>query len=157
MEFLGCNAEAVKHRHGEVLTSQFTRARIDAQDTWDLLGCTKVHHDETFWAARTSYHDETFDGAEGLRRMSARLVVKARDGAVLTHEVDGPTGGRGRPLSNEQIRAKCRLLLRDVIDPAAWSHIESLVLGLEQSDDVSELLAAMCQPVDSPDHALDAS
>jgi len=135
-------ALAVALLDGEVLTSQFTRARIDAQDVWDLLARTKVHH------------DESFDDSQGLRRMSARLVVKTRDGSERECEVDGPTGGRGRPLSNEQIRGKCRALLRDVIDPAAWSHIESLVLSLEELDDVSELIAAVCEPVDSPNITL---
>ncbi|MGV8875403.1 MAG: MmgE/PrpD family protein [Rhodococcus sp. (in: high G+C Gram-positive bacteria)] len=135
-------AMAVALLDGEVLTAQFTRKRIDAQDVWDLLARTEVHH------------DESFDDPAGLSRMSARLVVRTRDGSRREREVDGPTGGSGRPLSNEQIRAKCGALLRDVIDPATWSRIESLVLGLDELDDVSELITAVCEPVGPPNITL---
>lgn len=127
---------------GRVLAQQFTRKRIDDPAIWKLLDCTKV------------YHDESFDDADGTNRYNTRLVVTTRAGEKLKVEVDGPTGGSKRPMSNKAIREKCRSLLADVLDEPVWDHIETMVLGLDTLEDVSPLIDALAGRVSEPGIAL---
>lgn len=122
---------------GSALTAQYTRARIDADDVWALLKRITVNH------------DEAFDALPNAGLFQTRVVVTTFDGRKLEVEVDGPTGGPGRPLSAEAIRDKARTITEGVIERDRWDRIEDLVLGLEDLPDVSVLIESLAQSVDS--------
>lgn len=131
-------AMAVALLDGEVLSSQFTRERIDAPDVRRLLERTTVHH------------EPSFDHPNGERLFRTKVEVATRSGHKLAIELDSPTGGADRPLSNDAIRAKARALLVDVLPADRWDHIERLVLELDRLNDVAPLIEALSAPVDPP-------
>ncbi|EGD44673.1 MmgE/PrpD family protein [Nocardioidaceae bacterium Broad-1] len=122
---------------GAALAAQYTRERIDSDDVWNLLDRISVHH------------DETFDSRPNAGLFQTRVVVTTVDGSKLDVEVDGPTGGPGRPLSADAIRDKARSITADVIDAERWQTIESMVMRLDGMDDVTPLLEALARPVGS--------
>ncbi|MEU6409016.1 MmgE/PrpD family protein [Microbispora sp. NPDC046933] len=126
-------AVAVALLDGEILPRQFTRARIESTDVWDLLSRIQVHHEPAFDATR-----------ENLTR--ARVTITTRSGRQHTTEVAGPRGGLTNPLSNADIVTKSRTLTADVTPPTTWQRIESLVLGLDDLDDVTELVELLARP-----------
>jgi aconitate decarboxylase len=127
-------AVAVALLDGEVLTRQFTRARIDDDDVWALLRRIRVHHEPEFdWAP------------EDITR--ARLTVVTADGRQTGTDVAAPKGGVGNPLSGTDIVAKARALVAGLLPDDRWWRIEELVLGLDDLADVSELVGLLTQPV----------
>ncbi|GAA5084557.1 hypothetical protein HNP84_005408 [Thermocatellispora tengchongensis] len=61
----------------------------------------------------------------------------------------GPRGGPTNPLSDADIVTKSRTLTADVTPPTTWRRIESLVLGLDDLDDVTELVELLARPAHS--------
>jgi 2-methylcitrate dehydratase PrpD len=117
-------ALAVAVIDGEALVQQFTPARIDRDDVWDLIPRITAHHQPDFDAP-----DQKF---------RVRLTVLLRDGTRL-HTERGAPRGLERLMSNEDIVAKYRHLTNGLLPAGRQAAIERAVLGLDRLPDVREL------------------
>jgi aconitate decarboxylase len=70
------------------------------------------------------------------------VEVQFEDGSTIKTSVDTARGVEP-PLSNNEVVDKWRLLTKDVIGPERANKIESIVLNLEECDDLSALLELM--------------
>lgn len=119
---------------GQVLAAQFTPARLDASDIWDLVGKTHVRH-------ATEY-----DSAEPHQRFATDLRITLDDGSVLDKHVQLPHGSPFDPVTAAEIVAKYRHLTEPVLDPARRTAIEAAVLGLDEAADLNELVELLAPP-----------
>jgi 2-methylcitrate dehydratase PrpD len=120
---------------GQVLPEQFTPARIDSDDIWQLIGRTRVHLAEEF--AKLPPEE----------RFSTRLTLTLTDGTSRSTLVPQPKGGPANPLSNADVVAKYRNLTGRVMGPARLEAIERIVLGMEDVADVADLIELLADPV----------
>lgn len=120
-------AVAVALLDGTVLPQQFTRARLDSDDVWDLI--ERVH----------VQHDETIDLLEPEHFTLTRLRVTLADGTQRSIEVPQARGGLADPLSNAEIIERFRALTGAVVSAPRGKAIEDAVLRLDQLRDVREL------------------
>jgi aconitate decarboxylase len=130
-------ATAVALLDGQVRPEQFTPSRIDADDVWQLIARTEVRE-----------VNEQQDPSWDQPGYNTRVTVALRTGEVLTRALNQPHGGPDDPLTDEEIRAKYRALTSRVIDPARAARIEQIVLGLQDTDDLSELAGLLAAPAD---------
>ncbi|WP_042365239.1 MmgE/PrpD family protein [Streptacidiphilus neutrinimicus] len=128
-------ATAVALLDGQVHPEQFTAARIDADDVWELIARTEVRE-----------VNEPQDPSWDQVGYNTRVTVTLRTGEVLTQALNQPHGGPDDPLTDEEIRAKYRSLTAHVIDPARAAWIERIVLGLEETEDLTELVDLLAAP-----------
>ncbi|MFC1430769.1 MmgE/PrpD family protein [Streptacidiphilus sp. N1-3] len=126
---------AVALLDGRVGPEQFTPARLDADDVWQLIGRTEV-----------AEVDEQQDPAWAQPGYNTRVTLSLRGGEVLTRALNQPHGGPDDPLTDQEIRAKYRTLTAQVVDPARAARIEQLVLGLEGLSDLTELVDLLAAP-----------
>lgn len=126
-------AVAVAMLDGQVLTEQFTRDRVAADDVWSLLSRVQVHH------------CKDFDRPEN--RFRARMRLTLHRGDPVEIEVAGPLGGPTRPLSNSDVVAKARRLATSIGIAERWARIERLVLDLDALPDVSVLIDELVDSV----------
>ncbi len=129
-------ATAVALLDGHVRPEQFTPARIDADDVWQLIGRTEVKQ-----------VDEPQDPTWTQRGYNTRLTVTLRGGQVLTQALNQPHGGPDDPLTNGEIREKYRALTASVIDADRAAEIEHIVLSLENQPDLRRLVDLLAAPV----------
>ncbi|MDQ1040192.1 aconitate decarboxylase [Streptomyces sp. V3I8] len=132
-------ATAVALLDGHVRPEQFTPARIDADDVWQLIGRTEVKQ-----------VDEPQDPTWTQRGYNTRLTITLRGGEVRTQALNQPHGGPDDPLTHTEIRDKYRALTTGVIDADRAQEIERIVLDLENQpalDRLVELLAAPARSV----------
>ncbi len=123
---------AVAVLDGAALVKQFSPARINADDVWELLPRIEVRHQPEF--------DQT--GVVG----RVRLMVTFTDGQTI--EINRNTSRANEtPQSNAEIAAKYRELTNGLITPQRQAAIESMVMGLEDVADVRELMALLAPPV----------
>ncbi|KAJ2995620.1 hypothetical protein NUW58_g1222 [Xylaria curta] len=115
----------------QVLLAQFAASTLNRDEVWDLVYKT------------TCYHDTHFDKLHHV--CGARVVVEFDDGAQVEETVDMPKG-YDPPITDEEIRMKYRRLAASAIDPDRMEKIEKLVVGLENVEDVSELLDLLAAP-----------
>ena len=118
-------AVAVAILDGAAMAQQFSPQRINRDDVWALIPKIAAHHDPEFDKAGSAVR-------------SARVTVYLKDGSSLQHFVD-TARTIGKPLSNEQIVAKYRLLTGEIVDAKRQAAIEDRVLNLEDMEDTSEL------------------
>jgi aconitate decarboxylase len=128
-------AVAVTLLDGTALVSQFAPSRVDADDVWELIERTTLRHEPAF--------DERLEDG-----YNTRLEVTSDDGSMRTSHVDSPRGGLTRPLSNLEVVDKFRELTAPLIGRDRARAIESNVLGIEELDDVVELLSLLAAPVE---------
>jgi aconitate decarboxylase len=132
-------AVAVALLDGAAFVPQFSPERLDADDVWDLIGRTSVGWDTDL--------DDLGEDA----RWTSRLRVELTGGRVEEIETRHPWGGRVRPMTNDEMRAKFRRMAALVIDDQLRiDRIEELALDLRRQPDVLELTELLHDPVHSP-------
>lgn len=120
---------------GAVFVSQFTPERMDSDDVWSVIDRTVVITDaEVDELAKRS----------GTPR-ATRVSIELTDGRTIEIEVLEAKGTRNRALSNEEMRAKFRGLVGDLVGEERTTAIEHEALGLcdrPSGSALVELLAA---------------
>ncbi len=127
---------AVALLDGNVLIDQFAEDRINRDDVWRLIDRTQAHHEESY---------DKLPADEQLRT-TVRLTLD--DGDVREATVTHPRGTGDRRLSDSDIVEKYRSLTHSVISPERQAAIEQRVLGIDQLDDISELMALLTPMVE---------
>jgi 2-methylcitrate dehydratase PrpD len=120
---------------GNALPEQFTAARLDADDIWALIDVTDVHL------------DESLNDAPLTDRFRTDLAVTTRDGGTHHVRVVAPHGAPWDPVTNEELVAKFHALADRVTSRDRASAIERAVVGLEDLDDLGELVDLLAPPV----------
>jgi 2-methylcitrate dehydratase PrpD len=120
-------AVAVALLDGDVLPPQFSAARLDADDVWDLIGRVSVRL------------DEGIERGPAAERFSTDLKIIFPNGSELTKRVIQPHGAPADPVTNDEIVAKYRRLTGTVLPAARRDAIEQAVLHLEQAGDLGNL------------------
>jgi 2-methylcitrate dehydratase PrpD len=120
-------AVAVALLDGDVLPPQFSPARLDADDVWDLIGRVSVRL------------DEEIERGPAAERFSTDLKIIFPNGSELTKRVIQPHGAPADPVTNDEIVAKYRRLTATVLPAARRDAIEQAVLHLEQAGDLGNL------------------
>jgi aconitate decarboxylase len=110
----------------QVLPAQFRHDMLENDDVWRLVDVT------------TCELSKDPDCPRGRQIVE----VQFEDGSTIKTSVDTARGVEP-PLSNNEVVDKWRLLTKDVIGPERANKIESIVLNLEECDDLSALLELM--------------
>jgi 2-methylcitrate dehydratase PrpD len=118
------------------LLRQFAPGRINRDDVWALI--PKI----------VARHDPAFDAAGPLARGMTRMRVFLEDGSILQTLRKMPRA-IAEPLDTEAVVAKYRILTDDIVDPARQSAVAEAVLGLDEMDDVRDLIALLAPSVRS--------
>jgi 2-methylcitrate dehydratase PrpD len=79
-------------------------------------------------------------------RSGGTVRVRLRDGREVEHRVDDMRGTRSNPLSRDDVIAKFRNNVRDVLRPDVADHAAEQVLRLERLEDTAPLFAALGGP-----------
>ena len=69
------------------------------------------------------------------------LIIKTGDGRTLSKRVDFPRGHAGNPMSDDEVFGKFRKLAAGVVSDTVADRILNLAMSLDESSDLSELLA----------------
>ncbi|MUL49220.1 MmgE/PrpD family protein [Mycobacterium sp. CBMA293] len=120
---------------GNVLPEQFTAARLDADDIWNLIDRTEVHLDESLTDAPIT------------ERFRTDVVVTTADGTRHHARVDQPHGAPNDPVTNAELVTKFHALADRVTDRARATEIEAAVLNLETADGIDHLIDLLAAPV----------
>ena len=120
---------------GNALPEQFTPARLGADDIWSLIDVTDVHLDESLADAPLT------------ERFRTDLAVTTRDGSVHHTRVVVPHGAPWDPVTNDELITKFHALADRVTSRDRADAIERAVVGLEDLDDVSDLVELLAPPV----------
>jgi 2-methylcitrate dehydratase PrpD len=120
---------------GNVLTEQFTPARLDSDDIWSLIANTSVHLDAALANAPIT------------ERFRTDVAVTTRDGAVHHARVDVPHGAPTDPVTNAELVAKFHSLADRVTSRGRADAIERAIVGLEDLDDTHDLIDVLAAPV----------
>ena len=119
------------------LVDQFSPVRIDSDDVWALI------------PRITAHHEPAFDAQGAIGRGQTHLTVRFTDGSLLESSRFAAASAL-EPIANGAIVDKYRRLTHGVLDQRRQQMIERLVLGLDQIDDLSELIEVLARPVASP-------
>ena len=130
-------AVAVALLDGEVLIDQFSQARINRDDVWNLIDRTNTHH------------EKAYDQLPVDQRLTTRVRLTLKDGSTRDKVVAHPRGTGDRRFTNADIVDKYRSLTHSVISADRQSAIEKAVLHLDALDDISELTALLTPTVRS--------
>jgi 2-methylcitrate dehydratase PrpD len=120
---------------GNVLPEQFTPQRLNADDIWSLIAATDVHL------------DESLADADLTERFRTDVAVTTRDGNVQHARVVAPHGAPWDPVTNDELITKFHALADRVTSRERADAIERAVVGLEDLDDVSNLIDLLAPPV----------
>ncbi|MBU3064968.1 MmgE/PrpD family protein [Nocardia sp. NEAU-G5] len=128
-------AAAVALLDGQVLPPQFTDARLDADDVWELLGKVEVKL------------DENIQNGPVQDRFATELTIVLDDGTTLHRRIREPHGGPSDPVTNEDLIAKYRSLVGPLMPVERLDAIQAAVLGIDHLSDVRELADLLAAPV----------
>lgn len=131
-------AVAVTLVDGDAFVPQFTPDRINQDDVWEVVRRVHLRWDE----------DLDLRGTQG--RWTARVQITFTDGSVDDVEVEYPWGGSERPMTNDETLEKYWRMATLVMDEPRARRLQELVMGIEELDDVGELLDVLAAPVRSP-------
>ncbi len=120
---------------GAALVRQYSPARIDSDDVWDLM------------AKVTAVHNPDFDG-EATGRGQTRLRVTFKDGTTAD-SYQFAAKSLLTPLTNAEVVAKYRTLVDGVVDPDRAARLEEVILHLDEAPDVAELRDLLAAPAAS--------
>jgi 2-methylcitrate dehydratase PrpD len=120
---------------GNVLPEQFTPRRLDSDDIWSLIAATDVHLDP-----------ELAD-IDVTQRFRTDVAVTTRGGAVHHVRVVQPHGAPWDPVTNAEIVTKFHALADRVTSRERATAIERAVVGLDDLDDVGDLVDLLAAPV----------
>lgn len=121
---------------GVALPEQFTPARLDADDVWELVNRTHVEL------------DPAIDALPQAQRFQTHLVLTLDDGSELSASVIAPHGNPSDPVTDDEVVAKFRSLTARVMPRARAIAIEHAVVALSDTDDVAPLVELLGAPVD---------
>ena len=124
---------AVAVLDGTALVEQFSPARIDADDVWELIPRIEAHH------------DAAFDDAGLPGRGRTRVRITFTDGTVLEASLAAL-----EPLSDDAVVEKFRRLTAVVVGPGRSERIVRLVLSIDELSDLNALVDALAPAVRSP-------
>ncbi len=130
-------ATAVALLDGAALVDQFSSARINADDVWQLIERTDVHH------------DPDLDLLPADEQLTTTVEITYRTGQSARVTVSHPRGTGKNLLSNQDVVEKYRSLTQHLISPERQRDIERTVLGIEELDDVSDLAGLLTPAVTS--------
>ncbi len=130
-------AVAVALLDGEVLIDQFSQARINRDDVWNLIGRTHTNH------------EKAYDQLPVDQRLTTRVRLTLKDGSTRDKVVAHPRGTGDRRFTNADIVDKYRSLTHSVIPANRQTAIEKAVLNLDALNDISELTALLTPTVRS--------
>jgi 2-methylcitrate dehydratase PrpD len=128
-------AASVALLDGTVMPPQFTDARLDADDVWDLL------------AKVTVVLDEAIEGGPAQERFATDLTITLNDGTALHQRVVQPHGGPADPVTNDELIEKYRTLVGPLLPASRLDAIQDAVLDLDGLSDVHELVRLLAAPV----------
>jgi aconitate decarboxylase len=131
-------AVAVTLLDGVPSVPQFSPQRINQDDVWALLNRVHVKR------------DTDIDGRGEGGRWGTRLKARFADGEVAEIEVTHPKGGHVRPFSNAEIRDKYDLMAGLVMSRDHAEQLKRVVLELDNSADISELVRLLSTEVRPP-------
>jgi 2-methylcitrate dehydratase PrpD len=131
-------AAAVALLDGQVLPPQFTEARLDADDLWDLLGKVDVKL------------DEDIQNAPVHERFATELAITLSDGTVLNKRIAQPRGGPADPVANDDVIAKYRSLVGPLMPMSRLDAIQQTVLSIDDLTDIRDLTSLLAAPVQGP-------
>jgi 2-methylcitrate dehydratase PrpD len=120
----------------QVLAQQFSPARIDADDVWDLL------------ARVTANHRAEYDEAGPIGRGQTEVRILLMSGEKLRGEQFASRSAM-QPLSNEEIVSKFRSLTAGVVDAARQNGIVARLVSLDECDDLADVRSLLADPVGS--------
>jgi 2-methylcitrate dehydratase len=69
------------------------------------------------------------------------LIIKTADGRTVSKRVDFPRGHAGNPMNDDEVFGKFRKLAAGVVSDAVADRIVNVAMSLDESSDLSELLA----------------
>ncbi len=121
---------------GTALIDQYSPARIDADDIWELIPRVQAHHQVEF-------------DQQSLGRGQTRVTIRFRDGQVLDSYQFAAKSILSPP-DADAVVAKFEALTRRVLDPGRQGAIRDAVLGLDTTTDVRPLVELLVDPVRSP-------
>jgi aconitate decarboxylase len=127
---------AVATLDGAALIDQYSPARIDSGDVWDLI------------PRITAHHQTGFDG-DPLGRGQTRVLVRFTDGQELESYQFAATSVL-TPLDSGAVIAKYEALTHRVIGRDRQRDIKETVLSLDTASDLSHLAGLLADPVASP-------
>jgi aconitate decarboxylase len=107
---------AVALLDGKVEPASFKDARRFGDDVVALLNRTVL------------VNDSTISGR--LDQMYVEITVELDDGAITKQRCDAPLGSWSRPVPNERVRAKARMLMADVIGVTKAAAIEGVIANV---------------------------
>ena len=126
---------AVQLHDRAVFMEQFKAENLNRESLWRI-----IHKVNCVWNPEFDKRGKWY----------TRVTVDFQDGKTVVKELPGPSTYE-RPLSNEDIFKKWRMLADSAIDAERRNRIESLVMNLEHLGDVSELIKLLetqvCNPV----------
>jgi 2-methylcitrate dehydratase PrpD len=128
-------AAAVALLDGQVLPSQFTEDRLDADDVWELIGKVDVKLDENIQNA--PLHE----------RFATELSIRLNNGTVLDKRIAQPRGGPADPVTNEDLIDKYRALAGPLMPSSRLDAIQQAVLDIDHLTDICELAELLAAPV----------
>ncbi|OJZ82167.1 hypothetical protein ASPFODRAFT_196781 [Aspergillus luchuensis CBS 106.47] len=120
---------------GQVLLEQFSSGKLDRDEVWELIGKTSCVH--------TAELDKPNIGCGAL------ISITFADGTQVQHSLLKPKGV-DEPISNEEILEKFRRLTGGLIGVERQEKIEKAVLGMEELQDVDELIELLSVNVVNP-------
>ncbi|MEZ0112626.1 2-methylcitrate dehydratase PrpD [Catenulispora sp. EB89] len=128
-------ATAVTLLDGTALPEQFTAARLDADDVWELLERTHVTL------------DRSIDELPLTERFQTHVTLTFADGSTDTERVISPHGSPVDPITNDEVVAKFRSLTDRVMAPERAGAIVEAVQGLADAPSLAPLVALLAPPV----------
>jgi aconitate decarboxylase len=131
-------AVAVTLADGDAFVPQFTPARVDSDDVWDILDRVHLH-----W-------DEGLDDLGPDKRWTARLRVEFTDGSIEELEQEHAWGSVQRPMTNDETVDKFWRMASLVMDSTEAKRLHDLVMNIEELDDTSPLLELLGRESKSP-------
>jgi 2-methylcitrate dehydratase PrpD len=130
-------AVAVALLDGEVLVDQYSAKRINKDDVWSLINCTRTHH------------ERAYDLLPVAERETTRVCITLKDGSTKNEVVAHPRGTGPHSLTNDEILDKYRSLTRSIISPSRQSAIEKVVLNIESVTNIASLIELLTPMVRS--------
>jgi 2-methylcitrate dehydratase PrpD len=123
-------ALAVAAIDGEAMVSQYTPARIDAEDVWALIPKIRMHEEK--------------DSSAPEKRLRTRVRITFTDGTEKEIE-RGPR--LSDEISNVDIAEKFKKLADLVITAERRDRIGEMVIGIERATDLAPLVAQLAEDV----------
>ena len=128
-------ATAVTLLDGTALPEQFTAARLDADDVWQLLDRTQVEL------------DPAIDALPPAERFQTNITLTCTDGSTETESVFAPHGHPDDPITNDEIVAKFHALTDRVMASERATAIVAAVHGLAAAGSPAQLIDLLAEPV----------